>query len=97
VEFIWDFNLNTLGSSGICSTVVVALAARVDSDSEEEAEEQMRMTFLGEVRKGGKPQSSVLAPLAEHAEVAIWAPYLQQSTVCPHTMLMISLACNAFI
>ena len=35
------------------------------SDSEEEAEEQMRISFLGDVKKGGKTSNGVLAGVAD--------------------------------
>ena len=45
-------------------------AAVGGSDSEDEAEEQMRISFLGDVKKGGRASKGVLAGVADEVRPA---------------------------
>ena len=48
-----------------------------DSDEDGEAEEQVRMTFLGDVKKAGKAsQRGVFAAMTEDAQVRCLRPFL---------------------
>ncbi len=51
-----------------------------ESDSEEEAEEQMRISFLGDVKKGGKASNGVLAGVADDQVNSHLPPAGHQST-----------------
>ena len=67
------------------------------SDSEEEAEEQMRISFLGDVKQGGRTSKGVLAGVADEVrpDASLTHPLGYSLRLWPRRpKRMISLSCS---
>ncbi len=65
LNFYENAGFETLLGIALCHSICYWPAAAGGSDSEEEAEEQMRISFLGDVKKGGRASKGVLAGVAD--------------------------------